>query len=435
MKREKLDATCPAGWYEFDLAVFGNRRVCWWDGSDLYGNKECTCRIGDRYSNFIGPLVEATGTTPPLQANEQEHEETLKERDKAEAEARMKELEDTIHELCGLANIARESYPKEYEGPVDHSLEGRVARFKRYLTKLAAGEREHEETLKERDKAETRVKELEDQLHSACEEIKAEQERSQAVHSWCSIDEANKWPEGSHVLECVLRDNGTVFEYRATTIWKPNRGRGHSRPSCYALIKAPNAIAVQYGGLAESRVKELTEETQEYETHVQELDKTICELEMDLDAARKRCHNAETTIEKLSEQIRHATGALETCYIPANPGSGAPLSVLATWAGNEIAELRKKIRNAESHAESPDRLAVHTWSAAWLAARSLYLVTGAAYGQRDVKLYVLAIDAGHAEAKARETWRSWKYSHDPIETKLVGKASQYGPEGVVTVVG
>lgn len=296
------------------------------------------------------PLVEVTGTTPTLQP----------ELSFTAAITRVKELEKVIHELCDLANVAKESRPREYKEPTEYSLGTRVERLREYLTKLAAGKREHEETLKERDKA--------------------ERERSQAVHSWCSIDEANKWPEGSHVLECVLRDNGTVFEYRATTIWKPNRGKGHSRPSCYALIKAPDALAVQYGGLAESRVKELAEENKQ-------LDKTICELEMDLDAARKRCHNAETTIEKLHEQIRHA--------------------------------------------ESLDRRVVHSW----LAARNLYLVTGTALGQRDAKLYVLAIDAGFAEDKARKTWRSWKYSHEPVEAKLVGKAVQYGPEGVVTIVG
>jgi len=372
MKREKLDATCPVGWYEFDLVtpginLPGNRRMGWWNGSDIYGDKACTCRIGDHYSNFIGPLVEVTGATP----------------------ADVKELENVIHELCDLANVAKESRPREYEEPAEYSLGTRVAWLREYLIKQ---------------------KSLQEQLEKT-EASLAERERSQAVRSWCSIDEANKWPEGSHVLECVLRDNGTVFEYRATTIWKPNRGKGHSRPSCYALIKAPDALAVQYGSLTESQVKDrliqaLKEDLKDYRNRFcehhgsaggcppgcpvcesQKLDKTVCELEMDLDAARKRCHTAEATIEKLREKIRHT--------------------------------------------ESLDRRVVHSW----LAVRNLYLVTGTALGQRDAKLYVLAMDAGFAEDKARKTWRSWKYSHEPVEAKLVGKSAQYGPEGVVTVVG
>jgi len=480
MKREKLDATCPVGWYEFDLTVPGinlpgNRRAGWWNCNDLYGDMACTYRIDNRASNFVGPLVEATGATP----------------------ADVKKLENVIHELCDLANVAKESRPREYEEPAEYSLGTRVAWLREYLTKQKSLQEQLEKTEvslgrivqaaidagwdqigpleafiaklavgdltrhkffaanckeggcqflsqayeiqaaeKRADDAEalargceinlgTRVKELEDQLHSACEEIKAERERSQAVHSWCSIDEANKWPEGSHVLECILRDNGTVFEYRATTIWKPNRGRGHSRPSCYALISAPELpslktardtfLAINRAQTAEARVKELTEENKR-------LDKTICELEMDLDAARKRCHYAEMRVKeletairthweqkaddrcweddsklysvvplpettarcigdpevmlenckrfikqrmcaggpwksyaeleaenaKLHEQIRHATEALEACYTSANPGSNAPLSVLATWAGNEIAELRERCHYAET---------------------------------------------------------------------------------------
>lgn len=72
---------------------------------------------------------------------------------------------------------------------------------------------------------------------------------------------------------------------------------------------------------------------------------------------------------------------------------------------------------------------------AWLADQRLYLVTGLWGSQSTAKLFVLAADSGKAEAKARETWRAWKYNHEPIEVKLVGQGKQYGPEGTITVVG
>jgi len=65
---------------------------------------------------------------------------------------------------------------------------------------------------------------------------------------------------------------------------------------------------------------------------------------------------------KLREQIRHATEALEVCYAPANPGSGAPLSVLATWAGNEIAELREQLANSVQVVRGPTTLPDGHWA-------------------------------------------------------------------------
>lgn len=72
---------------------------------------------------------------------------------------------------------------------------------------------------------------------------------------------------------------------------------------------------------------------------------------------------------------------------------------------------------------------------AWLADQRLYLVTGLWGSHSTAKLFVLAEDSGKAEAKARATWRAWQYNHEPTEVKLVGRGKQYGPEGIITVVG
>lgn len=73
---------------------------------------------------------------------------------------------------------------------------------------------------------------------------------------------------------------------------------------------------------------------------------------------------------------------------------------------------------------------------AWLADQRLYLVEGLWGGHSRCKLYVLAKDAGQAEAMARATWREWGYNHEPVEVKLIGSGKRYGePEGTITVVG
>lgn len=85
--RDKLDETCPVGWYEYDLIFPGNRRVAWWNGEELFCDMPCTNPMTFHCSRFVGPLVPATDQS--LKAAR----DTFLAMNRAQAaEARVKEL-------------------------------------------------------------------------------------------------------------------------------------------------------------------------------------------------------------------------------------------------------------------------------------------------------------------------------------------------------
>lgn len=223
MPLDKLDSSCPPGWYECN-DILGKCFCHWWDGFSLelwIDGVLCT----DAYTNFRGPLVHA--------------HDLIRERDELRAE--VERQRETIRELNRHRNSLREQ--------------------------LAS-------------------------YRALADENGCPKERSQ--YEWLS-ERVKQYAEAQAEVE---------------------RLKTQQRQSDIYIGRMASA-AVDAGWDQRS-----------------ELDKFI--------TAEREAR------EKAEQDLAHVREALEACYIPANPGGGAPARVLATWAANEIAELRAEVERLKT---------------------------------------------------------------------------------------